>query len=217
MITAATSLPRLFGADYSVYVRIVRLALAEKGVAYELVPVDVFAPAGLPAWYLERHPFGRIPAFEHGDIRLFETAAITRYVDEAYSGPALQPAAPLQRALMNQIIGILDAYAYRTMVWDIYVERISKPKEGGTSDEETIRAAIPIAKICLDVLSDLKLTGAWLLGDQLTLCDLHAAPIFAYFVQAPEGRRMLSDHPALSAWWENVSALPSFIATAPTS
>ena len=39
--------PTLFGADYSVYVRIVRLTLAEKGVDYELVPVDVFAADGV--------------------------------------------------------------------------------------------------------------------------------------------------------------------------
>ena len=101
--------PKLFGADFSVYVRIVRLALAEKGVGYDLVPVDVFAAGGVPAWYLELHPFGRIPAFEHDGFRLFETSAIARYVDEAFDGPALQPTDPRGRATMNQIIGMLDA------------------------------------------------------------------------------------------------------------
>ena len=54
--------PVLYGADYSVYVRIARLALLEKGVAHELVPVDIFAADGVPSWYLGLHPFGRIPA-----------------------------------------------------------------------------------------------------------------------------------------------------------
>lgn len=40
--------PVVFGAPYSVYVRAVRRALEEKGVAYDLVPVDIFA-AGRPA------------------------------------------------------------------------------------------------------------------------------------------------------------------------
>src|SRR5919108_2855669 len=100
--------PRLFGADYSAYVRIARLALAEKQVDYELVPVDVFAEGGPPASYLERQPFGRIPAFEHEGFRLYETTAITRYVDDAFPGAALQPAEPRLRAAMNQIIGIVD-------------------------------------------------------------------------------------------------------------
>src|SRR6185436_170699 len=75
--------PRLFGADYSVYVRIVQLTLAAKGVHYDLVPVDIFSADGVPAWYREHHPFGRIPAFEHDGFRLFEATAITRYIDEA--------------------------------------------------------------------------------------------------------------------------------------
>ncbi|MGO4842142.1 glutathione S-transferase family protein, partial [Rhizobiaceae sp. 2RAB30] len=111
--------------------------------------VDIVSTGGPPAWYLDLHPFARIPAFEHGGFRLFETTAITHYVDEAFDGPALQPAEVKARATMNQIIGLLDAYAYRTMVWDIYVERMSKPREGKTSDEALIASALVRAKTCL--------------------------------------------------------------------
>ena len=83
--------PIVFGAPYSVYVRAVRLALEEKDIAYELVPVDVFAPGGPPAEHLLRHPFGNIPAFEHAGFRLYEAAAITRYIDEALPGPRSNP------------------------------------------------------------------------------------------------------------------------------
>jgi len=90
--------PVLYGAAYSVYVRAVRLALAEKGVACRLVEVDVFAPGGPPPEHLARHPFGKIPAFEHDGFRLYEAGAISRYVDEAFEGPPLQPARPRERA-----------------------------------------------------------------------------------------------------------------------
>lgn len=208
---------RVFGADYSVYVRIVRLTLEEKGIGYELVPVDIFSAGGPPAWYLDLHPFARIPAFEHGGFRLFETATIAHYVDEAFDGPALQPAEVKTRAMMNQIIGLLDAYAYRTMVWDIYVERVSKAREGKTSDEALIASALLKAKTCLAALAKLKSAGPWLLGDRLTLADLHAAPIFAYFLKAPEGRVLLAEEPALQDWWGLISARPSFAATEATS
>jgi len=56
--------PIVFGATYSVYTRIVRLALEEKGIAYRLEEVDIFADGGPPSDYDERHPFLRIPAFE---------------------------------------------------------------------------------------------------------------------------------------------------------
>ena len=77
--------PRVFGADYSVYVRIVRLCLVEKRIEYELTPIDVFAEEGPPQSYLARHPFGRIPAFEHDGFSLYETSAIARYIDEAFA------------------------------------------------------------------------------------------------------------------------------------
>lgn len=205
--------PRVFGAAYSVYVRIVRLTLAEKGVAYDLVPVDVFAPGGPPEWYFQHHSFGRIPAFEHQGFRLFETGAITRYVDEAFDGPALQPSDPRGRAVMNLIIGMLDAYAYRALVWDVYVERVSKPKRGETSDEQRIAAGLSVAETCLATLARLKAPGSWLVGEKLTLADLHAAPVFSYFLRAQEARDLMTSYPGVAAWWMNVSALPSYAAT----
>ncbi len=117
----------LYGAPYSVYVRIARLTLAEKGVPYRLVEVDVFGDAAAREAHLVRQPFGKIPAFEHGGFELYETSAICRYIDEAFPGPSLQPPTPEARARMMQAISILDSYAYRTLVWDIFVERVMKP------------------------------------------------------------------------------------------
>ncbi|MGX7872531.1 glutathione S-transferase family protein [Mesorhizobium sp. ORM6] len=201
--------PTLYGADYSVYVRIARLALEEKGVGYELVPLDIFAADGIPAWYLEHHPFGRIPAFEHDGFRLFETNAIARYVDEAFDGPALQPADPRGRARMGQIIGMLDAYGYRAMVWDVAVERLEKAEP----DETLIAGGLSQADTVLKVLTSFKAQGPWLLGDQLTLADLHAAPIIAYFVKVADGQKLLTDFADVQAWWDRIAARKAFAMT----
>jgi len=204
--------PILFGAAYSVYVRAVRLALAEKGVPYDLVEVDVFAAAGPPADYLQRHPFGRIPAFEHDGFRLYESTAIERYVDEAFVGPKLQPAEAMARARLNQITSILDNYAYRPLVWDIYVERISAPKEGRAGDEGRIAAAVPHAALCLKTIEDLMGENTWLAGPEISLADLHAAPMIAYAVMAPEGLDLLQARARLWAWWERLLRRPSVAA-----
>jgi glutathione S-transferase len=205
--------PVVFGAAYSVYVRAVRLALAEKGVPYRLVEVDVFAPGGPPTEYLERHPFGRIPAFDHNGFRLYEAGAISRYVDEVFPGPALQPDDPRRRALMNQAISVLDSYAYRTLVWDIFVERVRAPAQGRAPDEARIAAALPRAETCLNALAATMADGPWLTGTSLTLADLHAAPMFAYFRMAPEGSELLSRYPGLLRWWKAMAARSSMAAT----
>jgi len=201
--------PILYGADYSVYVRIARMALEEKGVDYELVPLDIFAADGIPAWYLEHHPFGRIPAFEHDGFRLFETNAIARYVDEAFDGPALQPADARGRARMGQMTGMLDAYGYRAMVWDVAVERLEKAEP----DETLIAGGLSQAETVLKVLTSLKADGPWLLGDQLTLADLHAAPIIGYFVKVAEGQKLLAEFPEIQAWWGRIAARQAFAVT----
>jgi len=206
--------PILFGASYSVYVRAARLALEEKRVPYRLVEVDIFAPEGPPPDYLQRHPFKRIPAFEHEGFRLYETGAITRYVDEAFAGPPLMPTAPRARARVNQIIGILDNYGYRPLIWDIFVERVRAPAQGRGADEAKIAAALPRAETCLRGIEALiDPAGPSLTGGNVSLADLHAAPMFAYFCMAREGAELLSSQPRLSRWWQSMRNRPSMTAT----
>ena len=120
------SQPIVFGAAYSVYVRTVRLTLEEKNVPYHLVEIDVFCEGGPPPDYLMRHPFGRIPAFEHDGFQLYETDAIVRYIDETFDGPPLIPDTSKGRARMTQAMRILDCYAYPSMVWGVYVEQVER-------------------------------------------------------------------------------------------
>jgi glutathione S-transferase len=198
--------PIVYGAAYSVYVRAVRLTLIEKGVAYDLVEADVFGSRADRAAQLARHPFGKIPAFEHGALKLYESQAIERYVDEAFAGPPLQPGEATQRARMNQALGVLDAYAYPELVWGVHTERVEKPRRGMAPDEARIAAALVKSETCLRALEEIMGDGAWLAGPSLTLADLHGAPIIDYFRGAPEGLALLSRFPRLSAWWDRIEA-----------
>lgn len=206
---------KLYGAAWSVYVRIVRLALEEKQVTYDLVEVDVFAETGVPQEHLTRHPFGRIPAFEHGDFRLYETGAIVRYIDDAFPGRKLQPTDPRARAKVNQIVGILDAYAYRTLVWDIYVEGVVSVREGRIANQDKIAAALPRAAVCLAELTRLSDGRGFLIGDGVTLADLYAAPIFACFMQAPEAALLMQGCEKLIDWWQRFATRDSMSRTSP--
>lgn len=206
--------PIVFGAPYSVYTRIVRMALAEKGVDYRLEEVDIFAEDGPPKGYLGRHPFARIPAFQHGDLSLFETAAICRYVDEAFDGPPLTSDNLGSRALMAQTIGVLDSYGYRALVWDVFVEVVAKPQEGETTDPERVEAGMKTAATVTKLLDGQLQRSAYLAGDSVSLADVHAWPIVDYFVLAPQGRDLIGGHVKLSAWTEAMAARDAAKATA---
>ena len=204
---------QLLGLRISVYTRIARLALEEKNVPYTLEEVDIFADAGPPAEYLAINPFGTIPSLRYGEFELYETAAITRWVDDGFSGPALRPDASQARARMNQAIGILDSYGYRPMVWDVYVQRSVIPASGGSADEETIAAALPRIRSVLAELDRLGAGQPFLLGESLSLADLHAYPMMRYLVETPEGRALVDEFPRLSGWLQTMASRPSVQAT----
>jgi len=206
--------PVLYGAAYSVYVRAARLTLAEKGVAYRLIEIDIFAEGGPPAAYLVRHPFKRIPAFEHDGFRLYETGAIVRYIDEVFAGPALMPTGPKPRARVNQVLGIADNYAYRSMVWGIFTECVRAPASGKTGDAALIESSLRNAEICLDALEDLaSAEGPALLAPNITLADIYLAPMMCYFVMAEVGADKLARRAKLSRWWRWMQARPSMADT----
>jgi glutathione S-transferase len=196
----------VFGASYSVYVRIVRLALEEIRVPYRLIEIDIFAKESLPADYPARHPFGRIPAFEHDGFRLFETDAIAGYILERFGG-GLLPAEVEQRARMRQIMRIMDNYAYPWLVWGIYVEEMERDRLGRLTAEELERA-----RKCLSVLSDLA-GEEYMAGTQLSLADLWALPMLAYLDLAPAGHGLLQAVPKLSGWLARMRLRPAAVAT----
>jgi glutathione S-transferase len=206
--------PVLHGYHYSVYVRIVRLVLTEKEVAYDRVEVDPFAP-DLPAAHLALHPFGRVPVLVHDGFVLYETAAISRYIDQVFGTPCLQPAAPQAMARMNQIIGVVDSYGYWPMVRQVFSHRVFRPAAGRVGDEAEVAKGLAASAKVLGALEALAAPAAFLTGSAVSLADFHLAAMLGYFSAASEGAALLAERPRLSAWWRRMSARPSMPATDP--
>ncbi len=197
----------LFGAAYSVYVRIPRLVLEEIGVPYDLIEIDIFARDGVPADYAERHPFGRIPAFEHDGFRLFETDAIVGYIIECFGDHGLMPIGVKERARMRQIMRIMDNYGYQSLIWGVYVEETERGRAGQLRPDELERA-----RKCLRALVDLAAVD-FLVGERMTLADLWVQPMLAYLNLAPTGRDLLQDAPKLGRWLARMQLRPAVMAT----
>lgn len=195
----------LFGAAYSVYVRIARLAMEEAGMPYDQIEIDVFSKDGLPADYTARHPFGKIPAFEHDGFSLFETDAIAQYAVGVSGNRILMPETPRERSRVIQIMRIMDNYAYPSLVWGVFVEEVERGRPIGPDEIERARNVLAV----LDGLME----ESFLVGDSLTLADLWAAPMFAYFRLSPTGKTLLAGFPRLQAWLARMLVRPSLVAT----
>jgi glutathione S-transferase len=205
--------PIVYGPATSPFVWSARLALAEKGVAHELVEL-------MPAEFrtephISRHPFGKVPAFEHDGFELYETQAIMRYVDEAFAATALQPIELHPFARMNQIMGIVDSYLAPSLVGGVLFPRIVAPRLGMATDEAKVAASLPQVKLCLTEIAKLANGQEFLAGDALSLADLLAAPPLCYFKKMPEGQAQLAELPELAAWHNRMEARQSFQVTRP--
>ncbi len=215
--------PIIYGPAFSTYARSVRLVLEEKGAAYRLEEVNILEDAHKTPEHLARHPFAKVPAFEHDGFALYETVAIMRYVDEAFDGPSLQPDDARARARMTQVHSIMNAYAYSACI-SAYsacisacvIQRLVVPLMGGTPDEAVIAEALPQAKTSVEALEALIGGDAYLAGAALSLADLHLVPVFDYFSQTPEGEKLLPGTPNLQRWWAEISQRDSVQKTKPS-
>jgi glutathione S-transferase len=111
----------------------VRIMLAEKGVAYEPVAVDL---SNRPVWLYEKNPAGKVPVLEEDTLVLPESAVIMEYLEERYPEPALLPPDPAQRALERVRVFRFDRelgddyYAFRRGDDNALAERLAAFESG---------------------------------------------------------------------------------------
>ena len=95
----------LYDAPRCPYCARVRIALAEKGVEYETVEIDL---ANRPEWLYEKNALGKVPVLEEDTLVLPESEVIMEYLEERYPEPALLPADAAARALVRLAIDRFD-------------------------------------------------------------------------------------------------------------
>jgi maleylacetoacetate isomerase len=85
----------------------VRIGLALKGVAYDYAAVDLIAGQQREPAYRAVNPQGLTPALDIGDRVLTQSLAILEWLEEAYPEPPILPKAPLDRAAVRAMAGII--------------------------------------------------------------------------------------------------------------
>ena len=192
--------------------RAVLATIAEKSAPFRFVAVA--PPAHKGPEHLARHPFGRVPAIDDDGFKLYETQAITRYVDATYGTPrALTPRDPKTEARMNQVIGVIDWYFFApNSAMTLGFNRIVAPALGIPVNEEAIAASLPATRQCIEILAGFLEKGPWIAGDAFSLADIHAGTQLDLLAGAPEAAEMLKGTP-IPAWLERLAARPSFAST----
>ena len=131
---------KLWGFDGSTYVRTIKMVLAEKGVTdFEQIPLNVLKGDPKTTEHLKRHPFGKVPVLEHDGMRLLETSAIARYLNDVLPGKSLIPSIPKDRVRMDMVVGIIDSYGYGALLGGVAAYHLFPDFVGGKNEDSRIK------------------------------------------------------------------------------
>ena len=188
-----------------------RTTLAEKGVAWDSVHIDLHNFENWDPWYVKIHPNGVVPALDHDGRIVIESNAILEYIDETFDGPPLRPEDTWERAKMRvwmdksehvlhknmHLISHNNHHAHRWGEYaanhgkDVLMEKVrSQPDLQRREDEIRNSDGIPdgIVKFAVErVIDQLTLMETdleksdWLCGDTFSLADIAVLPFVERF------------------------------------
>jgi len=181
----------LYDAPRCPYCARVRIVLAEKGVPYETVTVDLAARS--PWLYEHNPPEGRVPVLEDDGWVLPESAVIDEYLEERFPEPRLLPADAADRAAARLLVFRFDD--------------LGKPYYALRRGEERAAARLETALAALDLLLE---TMPYLGGSAFGLADAAYLP-WLLRLRDLMGVR-LDAHSSVVAWLERCSQRPSIVA-----
>lgn len=197
----------IHGTPISVYVRTARMLLELAETAYDLKNVNIFNGENKTPEYLAKNPFGKVPTLEIDGVMLYESPAITDYLDATAAGGKFTPQDPLLRARMRQIMAIVDNYLYGPSIGTVVIQRLIVPSKGGQPDEAAIQGAVAPIQKSLGAIEAIA-ASPHLLGSELTIADLYLIPFFVYLAQTPEFDTLTAETPKLQDWWAQAKDLP---------
>ena len=173
----------LYDAARCPYCARVRIALAEKGIEYEKVEIDL---SDRPAWIYEKNPLGKVPVLEEDAFVLPESAVINEYLEERYPEPSLWPADPGERALARLLVFRFD--------------ELSRPYYALRRGDDGAGAGFDSALARLNAVLDAR---SFLTGREFGLADIAYVP---WILRARERMGVdLDPFPAVEEWAERLA------------
>ena len=218
--------------------RRVRLCLAEKGLKFESVLVDLTKMEHHSPAYLKLNPNGVIPLLILPDGRsLYESGTICEYLDETYPEPPLRPDDAYGRAEMRNWIRYADERIGNLIIfnWKHSIAKVaskwtdaelaeamkkipSKERQEAWrrvarrpyTDEERAGARAKLVELLDRMESTLRQT-AWLAGERYTIADIAVVPFVKRIEEEIAPDQMTSaTHPRVAQWWAAIQARPAF-------
>ena len=198
--------PFLYEHPLSPYAQKNKIALREKGVAFDCGTPDGMGAGGAAGDFVAANPRAEVPTLVDGEARIFDSTIIQDYIEERWPVPALLPATPAARARVRMIEEVMDTQ-YEAVVWGMMEVRVFGRASGAAGEALIARAEAQIAG--LNAWLERQLGDAdWFNGDHFGWGDIAVVPFVmgaVGFGAPPTGK--------LSAWLARCLTRESVAAT----
>ncbi len=196
---------KLCGFHVSNYHNKVRIALLEKGVAFE---EDASVRPSQEAAYVAKSPMGKVPYLEVNGTRIRESSAILEYLEDAYPQKPLLPKDPLERARVRELVIFIELHL------ELVARRMYGMLGGGkpVSDEAKQRVEKDLTK-GVRALKAVAKFEPYIAGQELSIADCAAfvhLPLVTLVTKNFFGRDYLEDLPQLKPYLKMLGERPAF-------
>ena len=212
-----------------------RLALAEKGVAFEsklmTLRGDQFEPA-----YMKLNPNAVVPTIVHDGKVVIESTVIMHYVDEVFPGASLMPSDPLARAQVRMTEKLMDEYVHvscmtltfatanrasltRLTPAEMEAELAKAPDQSRSEikrqvvthglDAPLVVDALRVHATLLDRIENAMGQGPFIAGENYSHADIAATP-YVWRLDKLKLARLWENRPGVAQWYERIRARSSF-------
>jgi glutathione S-transferase len=196
----------LYEHPLSPYAQKVKIALREKGIAFEPRLPDLFG--GGDGDFTAANPRREVPALVDGDTAVFDSTIILEYLEDRSPAPPLLPTGAAARARVRTIEEICDTY-YEAINWAVFEVRAFQRATGALADQLLARASEQIAGI--NAYLDRQLgSHPFFNGEQFGWGDLSAVPLVHAAAMSGNGPAAGS---GLAAWLDRARSRPSVAQT----
>ncbi|KAK2639533.1 hypothetical protein Ddye_027328 [Dipteronia dyeriana] len=201
---------KIHGSTLSTAAQRVFTCLYEKDIDFELVPVDMRAGEHKSEAFLSKNPFGQVPAFEQGDLYLFESRAITQYIAEQYADKGTALTCPSKTEPMLLVWKEVEAHQFDPVASKLNWEIVIKPIFGMTTDPGAVEELETKLVKVLDVYEARLSKSKFLACDCFTLADMHHLPNIN-LLMGTQLKKHIDSRPHVSAWVANITARPAWV------
>ncbi|WVZ71561.1 hypothetical protein U9M48_020135 [Paspalum notatum var. saurae] len=198
---------KVYGWAVSPWMARVLVCLEEAGVEYEIVPMSRSGGDHRRPEHLARNPFGEIPVLEDGDLTLYQSRAIARYILRKCKPELLREGNLAESATVDVWVEV-ESHQLHPILRDIVVQCIINPHIGRDRDQAVVDENLAKLRPLLQVYESRLSSSPYLVGDEVSLADLSHFGFMRYFM-ASEYAGVVDDYPRVKAWWDALLARPS--------